>query len=417
MGEEGENGWKGCNFQPSERHLAEVMDARQGRFFLRVYDKQVAMLDGAQFRYLRDLREIQVNGEPYSEDTLLVPSAAGYPPTSVRFMGVDGSPIQASPLPGTAAAVDEMGGLVAAPRPEADAVSCTLRGDGGSVDIALRLPRIWWRMERDDGNGEWCSTPLMMTRHDFREHADANAVLRLRSPKRISAVFVGFGDEPDIKYMRKDGGFELPLADFVDDVEIGHRMAEDAMFNVRFERSNDRVGPTVLTLIRIADPNNSFHVNKAADQDQPGTAPATHGTGTTPSQEPVADQGEDPLESEGNANEAEAETMEAADEEAATVEEAIGAGVDARLPSVRLRKPQGKSRSERIFSPDEVAENNQNKYLGVLVAAKYARELNRVRVIHVTDQTKLTTRALEALVSGAIKYRLVKRRRSWLEDD
>lgn len=98
------------------------MGARQGRFLLRVYDKQVAMLDGVQFRYLRDLREIQVNGEPYSEDTLLVPSAAGHPATSVRFMGVDGSPIHASPLPGTAAVVDGMGGLVAAPHPEADHV-------------------------------------------------------------------------------------------------------------------------------------------------------------------------------------------------------------------------------------------------------------------------------------------------------
>ena len=251
VGEEGENGWKGRSFQPSECSLAEVMDARQGRFFLRVYDKQVAMLDGAQFRYLRDLGEIQVNGEPYSEDTLLVPSAAGYPPTSVRFVGIDGSPIHASQLPGPAAVVNEMGDLIAAPRPEADAVSCTLIGDGGRVDIALRLPRIWWRMERDDGDGEWCSTPLMMTRHDFREHADANAVLRLRSPKRISSVCVGFGDEPDIKYMRKDGEFALPLANFVDHVEIDRHMAEETRFNAGFDRSTG-VGQTVLTLVQIA---------------------------------------------------------------------------------------------------------------------------------------------------------------------
>ncbi len=252
VGEEGENGWKGCNFQPSECSLAEVMDARQGRFFLRVYDKQVAMLDSAQFRYLRDLREIQMNGETYSEDTLLVPSAAGYPPTSVRFIGADRSQIHALPLPSTAAEVDEVGTLIAAPHPEADTVRCTLSDDGGSVDIALCLPRIWWRVARDDGDGKWCSTPLVMTRHDFREHADANAVLRLRLPKRINSVFVGFGDEPDIKYMRKDGGFELPLVNFVDHIEIDHRMAEDTRFSVRFDRSNDRRGQTVMSLVHIA---------------------------------------------------------------------------------------------------------------------------------------------------------------------
>ena len=30
----------------------------------------------------------------------------------------------------------------------------------------------------------------------------------------------------------------------------------------------------------------------------------------------------------------------------------------------------------RVFTPDEVAAGNDSKYLGVLVAAKYARELN-----------------------------------------
>ncbi len=30
----------------------------------------------------------------------------------------------------------------------------------------------------------------------------------------------------------------------------------------------------------------------------------------------------------------------------------------------------------RVFTPDEVAEHTHSKYLGVLVAARYARELN-----------------------------------------
>ena len=30
----------------------------------------------------------------------------------------------------------------------------------------------------------------------------------------------------------------------------------------------------------------------------------------------------------------------------------------------------------RVFTPDEVATGTESKYLGVLVAAKYARELN-----------------------------------------
>jgi len=68
----------------------------------------------------------------------------------------------------------------------------------------------------------------------------------------------------------------------------------------------------------------------------------------------------------------------------------------------------------RVFTPKEVAHNTQSKYLGVLVAAKYARELNSLPhdMMNTTgEQKKLTTRALEALTSGQLEFRLLKRRR------
>ena len=255
VGEEERGGWKGRNFKPSETALAEVLNGRQGRFFVRVYDKDGAMLDGAQCRYLRGLREIRVNGEPYSEETVLVPTSTGHPPTNVRFIGADGVPVHATLPPG--AVSDGMGGPIADPHPDADEISCALKADGGRVDIALHLPRIWWRMERGGAgwDGEWCSTPFNMTRHGFREHADSNAVLRLRSPRRIRSVVVGFGDEPGLKYTRRDDEFALPLANFVDHVQIDHRLNEDALFNVRLGQSNDLRGQKLLTLIWIpADP-------------------------------------------------------------------------------------------------------------------------------------------------------------------
>lgn len=67
----------------------------------------------------------------------------------------------------------------------------------------------------------------------------------------------------------------------------------------------------------------------------------------------------------------------------------------------------------RVFTPDEIAENNQSKYLGVLVAAKYARELNLLptEALTMEHEKKLSTRALEAITSGQVEYRLVRRRR------
>jgi DNA-directed RNA polymerase omega subunit len=71
----------------------------------------------------------------------------------------------------------------------------------------------------------------------------------------------------------------------------------------------------------------------------------------------------------------------------------------------------------RVFTPDEVAHHTQSKYLGVLVSAKYARELNSLprEMLALGEEKKLTTRSLEALTSGHIEFRLVKRRRKEIE--
>ncbi|TVR54671.1 MAG: hypothetical protein EA421_07960 [Gemmatimonadales bacterium] len=67
----------------------------------------------------------------------------------------------------------------------------------------------------------------------------------------------------------------------------------------------------------------------------------------------------------------------------------------------------------RVFTPDEVASTTGSKYLGVLVSAKYTRELNALPrdLKPLGEERKLTTRAMEALTSGQIEFRLVGRRR------
>jgi len=66
----------------------------------------------------------------------------------------------------------------------------------------------------------------------------------------------------------------------------------------------------------------------------------------------------------------------------------------------------------RVFTPIEIARHAANKYLGVLVAAKYSRLLNEFpRDRSAMGEKKLTTRALEELAKGSISYRVVPRRR------
>ena len=67
----------------------------------------------------------------------------------------------------------------------------------------------------------------------------------------------------------------------------------------------------------------------------------------------------------------------------------------------------------RIITPSEVAAEAGNKYLGVLVAARFARYLNELpRERLVQQEEKLTTKALDALVKNELEFKLVRRRRS-----
>ena len=67
----------------------------------------------------------------------------------------------------------------------------------------------------------------------------------------------------------------------------------------------------------------------------------------------------------------------------------------------------------RIYTPIEAANRAGNKYLGVLVAAKFARHLNDLPKERIQDrEQKLTTMSLESLVSGDLNYKDSRRRRS-----
>lgn len=67
----------------------------------------------------------------------------------------------------------------------------------------------------------------------------------------------------------------------------------------------------------------------------------------------------------------------------------------------------------RVFTPQEVTTHAANKYLAVLVAAKFSRVLNEFpRDRSKSGEKKLTTKSLENLSEGDIEYRVVPRRRA-----
>ncbi len=258
VGEEREGGWRGENFKLAERELAQVLGGRQGRFFVRVYDdREGRLLDSGQFRYLRDLESIRVNGAPYCYETLLLPLPSGHRPTEVEFVGAHGTVIHPV-LPAEAEFLDVSGGsLVAQPIPDADDISCGLEAEDGRVDIRLALPRVWWRIVRsgDREDGTWRDTPLASCRSEFQKFAAENAELRLRVPRRVEFVEIAFDHEEGVRRPNRRGEVSLPLVDFIDHQQIDERIFNDALLNVRFGEpghSRDQDDREMLCLIRVA---------------------------------------------------------------------------------------------------------------------------------------------------------------------
>jgi DNA-directed RNA polymerase subunit K/omega len=66
----------------------------------------------------------------------------------------------------------------------------------------------------------------------------------------------------------------------------------------------------------------------------------------------------------------------------------------------------------RVFTPVEIAKQAGNKYVGVLVAAKFARFVNDFPKDRSYErEKKLTTTSLEELSVGGLQYKITRRRR------
>lgn len=250
IGEEGREGQWAENFNPNERSIEEMLNGREGRFFIRVYDEEPQLQDSRDFRYHSDLQEIRVDDEPYSADTELVPSPTGHSETTIEFLKSDGqlvSPIAADTEDGQPS-IGTDGTIVVPTHPDADRVSCRLPSDRGEVEAVIDLPRIWWRLDQEIA--PWGDMPIQMTRKGFRDHIDAGVAIRLKLPSHVTSVSVGFGEDTGQIHRPPESGAdtEIPLSAFAGYTQIDHRLEEDALLGTQW-------GDLVLTLIRVtADP-------------------------------------------------------------------------------------------------------------------------------------------------------------------
>lgn len=244
VGEEGTRGW-GETFRLDEgRSLGEVLEGREGWFFVRVYREGVgAEADSVQFRYLADLRGIRVAGDTYADDALLVPPAGGYRTVNVEIACAEESEASVTEASSGTVELEVRGGaVVCPPDPDLEEVRCRVEGPRGGVDVVVELSRVWWCLA---GAGRaprsWRSAAQMVTRDEFRRLAFAGTEIWIHVPPGLRRVGVGFDDDSRIDHRaRKDGAryrCVVPLAHYLDHSQIDRRLFREAVLAGHFADS------------------------------------------------------------------------------------------------------------------------------------------------------------------------------------
>lgn len=173
------------DFNPREKSIADILDGRQGHFFIRVYEEDGKQIDREEFRYCPGLRAIKVNGADYMPDTPLLPATNGHKTTRIEFAG-DAS----------------LSSVVEAePREDCDIVEREIRG----VKIVVQLPRVWWQLDDGEESRRWQDTPIETTREQFRHWAENEFVLRLKLPHSVRKFSGGLDGKFSTSYPTKDG--------------------------------------------------------------------------------------------------------------------------------------------------------------------------------------------------------------------
>ena len=252
LGEERPGGWRGQNFRVADQTMPEVLSGRRGRFFVRTYRPGQTRLDSATpFRYWPDLKEIRIDGRPFCWSLVLIPSSTGHGHTVVRLVDDSGNALGPEVVTPRGLSMKSDGGISVPPRADFDDLRLRLHEDGWQADVAVALPRVWWRLMKT-ADAPWTDRPMSMRRAEFLR--SAGSVLQVLTPSAIEMVSVGIGREFDQRLRSttchvappSKRCWEISLANFVDHAAVRREGTGSCQVYIR-------VGTDEVSLLRVTE--------------------------------------------------------------------------------------------------------------------------------------------------------------------
>jgi len=231
-------------------------DNQPGWFYVRTYNANDELLESLDFRYVKGLEAIDVDGlSP-------IPGPEGHRPATVVFRvtpgtmvsAVDGSPETISLDPARAER------FVIPARPDAGRATWRLRvrtrrGVEKGVEVVVHVPRIWWAitLEGDGDYPDWTDRAQTLSPDYFLATSSYQLSVLLPEPGWSNAIFVGFkGDNlRQVRVPSTERRVDLPLRNVGQGHELRCRRNCDLLLFL--ETPTTSYGPASVGVFTCAD--------------------------------------------------------------------------------------------------------------------------------------------------------------------
>jgi hypothetical protein len=256
VGEEGSgrNKWRD-SFAPNvsveeQTNLDMLINGRSGWYFLRIYDKNNDLIESMDFRFFRNLRNIQIEG-----NTSCLPGPAGHENIIVKFLHHPDCKVvlrdrDIQHLLDISREIGETT-ITLPPESNCDKTDWILSDDGAEVDVTILTERIWWSFGTlEEVPIIWADKPIPLSRRDFTAITNKALWVRLPRPRFARKINGGFDPTKRRFYQVEVGKKEvaIPLRDFCDCEEIQNPMQE-YLFHLFIDSPDRSYSAPVLNII------------------------------------------------------------------------------------------------------------------------------------------------------------------------
>ena len=239
-------------------NIANILNEQKnpsGWFFIRIYETENSTKChySTDFRWVKALQAICVNGNPNWQNTPIIPSASGgHSEVRIEFKG--NVPVKHEP----SRYISKMENNVfsVAPHPDGDATKWIFGNGGDEVKSEMILPRVWWMLTtKGQDNAVWEDKPMRIERENFCQLKDKE--LRIRLPLCVKKIKVGFNNFSQTLPAKLDDSREtqqvnLRLEDFKDYQEMEEPLREATALRIQLD-IDDAVFPVILFPADILD--------------------------------------------------------------------------------------------------------------------------------------------------------------------